>query len=210
MSTLSPAEGFFSESPSFFSNQDPDETFLPNLLNDDDKGDHPELPAPPILLKTNRLQPIASPSPLTPTFPTLAPLQPNLCPFYILQTTGGGGCPRSDQLVHPRRKQFSFPRSNHMRQLPPISASPRVTGHGSRATPPVPLRSSPLNAKITPLLAPETFARSTVSNNMSGPRLQRSATSSAQPTIASSPQVLLRRWGRKADRVRLGQCPLVG
>lgn len=56
----------------------------------------------------------------------------------------------------------------------------------------------------------ETFRRSSVSNTKSGQRLGRSSQYEALPDIASKPQVENRRRGRKADRVRLGQCPLVG
>ncbi len=149
----------------------------------------------PILLTANGLQSINRPSPLTLAFPIHASLLPNSCPLYILPTALGRGL-----LVIPHILQSAQP------------LSALATLYSSLTTPRVPLRSGPLNAKINPLLAQgrETFARSPVSNTLSGPRLQRSALQGAQPIIASKPQVLLRRWGRKADRVRLGQCPLVG
>ena len=89
-------------------------------------------------------------------------------------------------------------------------------------TPPAPLRLAPQGAKITTLLASgpgqtlrcaqgwETFDRSVVSNTQSGQRLGHTVRRRAQPSSASKPQFLLRRWGRKADRVRLGQRTLVG
>ncbi len=138
----------------------------------------------------------ASSSPLTPIFPPLARPTLNLRIFNIFPTHRGRGVPWSDQFVKPPCKQLRSARSNHMHQTPVAR--------------PHPLRSSPLGAKITTLLEPETFGRPMVSNTKSGQRLGQDAGNDAQPRSASRPQVAIRRWGRKADRVRLGQRTLVG
>jgi hypothetical protein len=149
----------------------------------------------------------ATSSPLTPLLPPLARPTLNHPVVYKLQTIGGGVVQPIDQTTH---KPLGSTRSNHMLQgMAPYDFLP-VTNHQSPATLLAPLRSSPLGAKITLLLDLETFGRPMVSNTKSGQRLGHTVRRRAQPRSASRPQFLLRRWGRKADRVRLGQRTLVG
>lgn len=130
--------------------------------------------------------------------------------FYApcFQSLPGRECvPRRSQSFHPESfRRFRF--SSFRFRFSPVCSLPLGTGAA------VPLRSHPQGAKITGLLASGTFDRSVVSNYQSGPRLERSFRKGAQPDIASrlpgEPEVVIRRRGRKADRVRLGQCPLLG
>jgi hypothetical protein len=179
-------------------------------------------------------------SPLTPVFPPLARPILNSHIFNIFPTTGGRvpplvrpmpsstpGTPFSRMALRVFSDlpiwRLAFPGSDEAnRHIPSLhtgdepratgslSASPPVTIHQSPVTLLAPLRSSPLGAKITTLLERETFGRPTVSNTQSGQRLGHTVRTPAQPSSASKPRFLLRRWGRKADRVRLGQRTLVG
>ena len=173
---------------------------------------------PVIPLTANTLRPNVPPIPLTPALSTLAHPLPNNPIFNNFHQPQGDPLCKSTQLQ--RSSPMRLPPSNLCAPAlcaPSASAvhCPCFSGvaipHSPLATaPPVPLPSRPHSARIPPRLASETFGRSSVSNTMSGPRLRRLATPAAQPTIASRPQAAIRRRGRKADRVRLGQCPLMG
>jgi hypothetical protein len=183
---------------------------------------------PPILRKANSLWPIARPTPLTPVLSTLARLQPNSLLINIFPPPKGR-VPLLCNSPRPLRSNPMRPSPPPISALRPLRPQclcgslslllRRCTRHSPLATASAgrqpaqaqphrakagPLRSRPHSARIPPRLAFETFHRSPVSNTMSGPRLRRSAASAAQPTIASRPQVAVRRRGRKADRVRLG------
>jgi hypothetical protein len=104
-----------------------------------------------------------SSSPLTPVFPPLARPTLNMPIFYILPTIGGRvplvqpTCPERSRRAYPEHTEGSLPPTRKV--LSPL----RSTQACSQAFP-APLHSSPRGAKITTLLVPETFTRSSVSN----------------------------------------------
>src|SRR6266404_1273271 len=76
--------------------------------------------------------------------------------------------------------------------------------------PPGPLLLAPQGAKISRLLDLEHPAAPRCLIPRADKGWGRAHDTDAQPSSASKPQFLLRGWGRKADRVRLGQRTLVG
>jgi hypothetical protein len=176
------------------------------------------------LVHTARLPVRKGPS-LTPGFPprlSRAPFERDARPtlnvpiFYILPTIGGGS-PWSSQLALSEARFLrpacftgtggSLPSARKL--LSPLRSTFTLQAR-SQATTPGPLRLAPQGARISILLDLETSNRSSVSNTKSGQRLGHTVRRRPQPRSASKPQFPIRRWGRKADRVRLGQRTLVG
>jgi len=168
--------------------------------------------------------------PLTRAFPTLARPLPNLPIFNIFPSIGGrvppGPTNSSELLASPTRST----RSNHMHRTPTLACpelaevafpqlaevacperSRRVTGLPAEASAkeghcaPAPMvGESPHCCTWKHPAAP----RCLIPRADKGWGITQDA--AAQPSSASKPQVALRRWGRKADRVRLGQRTFVG
>jgi hypothetical protein len=181
-----------------------------------------------------RALPSFHPAPLlaSPRIPVIPIISTRARPFAnsnhsrTYETRGGGwGCPGPTNRSARPASLLVLPRSNNMLQgmaphdLLPLACperSRRVTNHHHQSL-------SSLSSLSPAHCAPAPMVRESPHcwtwKHPAAPRCLipradkgwgRPHDALAQPSSASRPQVVLRRWGRKADRVRLGQRTLVG
>jgi hypothetical protein len=179
-----------------------------------------DFPFPRCSLSAVDCQLSASSSPLTPLLSPLARPTSNMPVFYLLSNRGSPG-PGHTIWSNRSASLIASARSKHMLMLEEVALDdllpvtshqllPPVTNHHSPVTLPTHCAPAPLMRE-----SPHCWTwKHPAASRCLIPRADKGwgnpHDALAQPSSASRPQVALRRWGRKADRVRLGQRTLVG